>query len=88
DHIAIDFLGATTTYSQLSRQVAQAAETLRRAGIGRGDVVGLILPNCPQHVVLAYAAWRIGAIVAEHNPLAPAAQIREQIEIHHGKVII
>ena len=68
--------------------MARAAEALRRLGVGRGDVVGVILPNCPQHVVIAYAAWRIGAIVAEHNPLAPAAQIREQIELHHGRVII
>ncbi len=85
---ARDFLGATTTYSQLETQVARAAEALRGLGVGRGDVIGLILPNCPQHVVLAYAAWRIGAIVAEHNPLAPAAQLREQFHIHRGRVII
>lgn len=88
DHVALDFLGSETTYAQLSRHVARAAQTLTELGVRRGDVVGVILPNCPQHVVIAYAAWRIGAIVAEHNPLAPAAQIREQIAIHGGKVII
>ena len=88
DRAALDFLGATTTYSQLETQVARAAEALRGMGVGRGDVIGVILPNCPQHVVLAYAAWRIGAIVAEHNPLAPAAQLREQFHIHRGRVII
>ena len=88
DRVALDFLGRPTTYRRLSEQVDHAAEALRRLGVGRGDVVGVILPNCPQHVVIAYAAWRIGAIVAEHNPLAPAAQIREQIEIHGGRVMI
>ncbi|MGK2349313.1 AMP-binding protein [Actinomyces sp. W5033] len=88
DGLALDFLGASTTYAQLSRQVAQAAEALRALGVGPGDVVGVILPNCPQHVVIAYAVWRLGAILAEHNPLAPAAQLREQIEIHRGQVII
>ena len=88
DRIALDFLGSSTTYAQLSRQVARAAEALRTLGVRPGDVVGVILPNCPQHAVLAYAAWRLGAIVAEHNPLAPAAQLREQIEIHRGTVII
>ena len=88
DRVAIDFLGATTTYARLSQQVDRAAQALRRLGVGPGGVVGVILPNCPQHVVIAYAAWRIGAIVAEHNPLAPAAQIREQIEIHGGRVMI
>ena len=88
DRVALDFLGRPTTYRRLSEQVDHAAEALRRLGVGRGDVVGVILPNCPQHVVIAYAAWRIGAIIAEHNPLAPAAQIREQIELHRGRVII
>ena len=88
DRIALDFLGSSTTYAQFSRQVARAAEALRALGVRPGDVVGIILPNCPQHAVLAYAAWRLGAIVAEHNPLAPAAQLREQIEIHRGTVII
>ncbi|QQO77715.1 AMP-binding protein [Actinomyces sp. HMT897] len=88
ERVALDFMGATTTYAALSGQVARAAEALRSLGVRAGDVVGLILPNCPQHVVIAYAAWRIGAIVAEHNPLAPAAQIREQIRIHRGTVLI
>ncbi|WP_103064215.1 AMP-binding protein [Actinomyces qiguomingii] len=88
DRIALDFMGRATTYRELSQQVARAAEALHRLGVGRGDVVGVILPNCPQHVVIAYAAWLLGAIVAEHNPLAPAAQIREQIQMHHGGVII
>ena len=88
DRVALDFLGASTSYARLLKQVAQTAEALRRLGVGRGDIVGVILPNCPQHVVLAYAAWRLGAIVAEHNPLAPVSQIRHQIDIHDGKVII
>lgn len=88
ERIALDFLGRSTTYAQLAEQVGRAAEALRRLGVGRGDVVGVILPNCPQHVVLAYAAWRIGAILAEHNPLAPASQVREQIEMHQGRVVI
>ncbi|MDO5064238.1 MAG: AMP-binding protein, partial [Actinomyces bowdenii] len=88
EQVALDFLGATTTYAQFARQAARAAEALRSLGVGAGDVVGLILPNCPQHAVLAYAAWRLGAIVAEHNPLAPAAQLREQFHIHGGRVVI
>ncbi|WP_244963428.1 AMP-binding protein [Actinomyces trachealis] len=88
ERIAIDFMGATTTYTELSDQVSRAAEALRRAGVSKGDVVAVVLPNCPQHVVLAYAVWRIGAILAEHNPLAPAAQLREQMELHGGRVVI
>jgi len=86
--IAVDFLGTNITYAQLHAQVQRAAEALRRLGVRKGDVVAAILPNCPQHLVLAYATWRIGAVLAEHNPLAPSSQIEEQLKLHGGKLII
>ncbi|MBM0259638.1 AMP-binding protein, partial [Micromonospora sp. 4G55] len=67
--VALDFFGSTTTYAQLDAQVARAAEALRRLGVGAGDRVALVLPNCPQHVIAFYAALRLGAVVVEHNPL-------------------
>lgn len=67
--VALDFFGATTTYSQLGTEVAKAAEGLRRLGVRAGDRVALIMPNCPQHVVAFYAVLRLGAVVVEHNPL-------------------
>lgn len=79
DGIALDFYGATTTYRELGAQVAKAAEGLRALGVGRGDRVALILPNCPQHVVAFYAALRLGAIVVEHNPLYTAEELAYQL---------
>lgn len=87
DRVAIDFIGATMTYRELGEQVKQAASLLAMAGIRKGDPVAIILPNCPQHVILAYATWSLGAIVAEHNPLAPPREIKEQLDNHGGKVI-
>ncbi|MDO4791711.1 MAG: AMP-binding protein [Buchananella hordeovulneris] len=88
ERVAIDFLGETTTYAEMTAQVAKAAEVLRRAGVGHGDVVAVCLPNCPQHAVVFYAITRLGAIVAEHNPLAPAAQLRAQLAAHGARVVI
>ena len=55
---ALDFFGAVTTYRELGEQVERAAEGLRRLGVGAGDRVALVLPNCPQHVVAFYAILR------------------------------
>ncbi|MBN1174743.1 MAG: AMP-binding protein, partial [Micromonosporaceae bacterium] len=87
-HVALDFFGATTTYAQLMDQVLRGAEALRRLGVAQGDRVGLILPNCPQHVVAFYAALRIGAIVVEHNPLYTADELAVQLADHGAKVVI
>ena len=88
DRVAIDFLGATTTYRELLEASERAARLLHDAGVRRGDRVALIMPNCPQHVVAVYGALRLGAIVAEHNPLAPAEELRAQLERHEGRVVV
>ena len=88
ERVALDFLGATTTYAQLSDQVSRAAEALRRTGVGPGDRVALILPNCPQHVVAFYAVLRLGAIVVEHNPLYTADELAHQLADHGATVAI
>jgi acetyl-CoA synthetase len=56
--------GAVTrlTYRDLSRQVAQAANALRRLGLKKGDVVGLYAPMVPEAVVAMMAVLKIGAI--------------------------
>ena len=88
DRVALDFLGATTTYSQLETQVARAAEAAGPWGSGAGTSSGSFFPTALSTWSWPTRPGRIGAIVAEHNPLAPAAQLREQFHIHRGRVII
>ncbi|GIM90797.1 long-chain-fatty-acid--CoA ligase [Paractinoplanes toevensis] len=88
DRVALDFLGAVTTYAQLGDQVARAAEALRGLGVRPGDRVALILPNCPQHVVAFYAVLRLGAVVVEHNPLYTADELAHQLADHGATVAI
>jgi long-chain acyl-CoA synthetase len=85
---ALEFFGAVTTYRELGEQIERAAEGLRRLGVGAGDRVALVLPNCPQHVVAFYATLRLGAIVVEHNPLYTARELRHQFEDHGARVAI
>ncbi|MCR2784413.1 MULTISPECIES: long-chain-fatty-acid--CoA ligase [unclassified Microbacterium] len=85
---ALEFFGEVTTYSQLGEQIQRAAEGLRRLGVGKGDRVAIVLPNCPQHVVAFYAVLRLGGIVVEHNPLYTARELRHQFEDHGASVAI
>ena len=86
--IALDYFGATTTYDEVLDQVLRAANVLYEAGVRRGDVVAIALPNCPQAFVAFYACQRIGAVAAQHNPLAPASEIRGQLGRHGGQTAI
>ena len=77
---AIDFLGRRWTYAELAASVARVAAGLQARGIGKGDRVGLCLPNTPFFVVAYYAVLRIGAIVVNYNPLYVERELAHQIE--------
>ena len=79
DHIAIDFLGATTTYAQLAADVSRAAGLLRDRGVRKGDRVAIALPNCTTHIVTFNAVLRLGAIVVSINPTLAAHGIASQL---------
>jgi len=62
-NVALEFFGATTSYSELDERIIQAANGLRLLGVIPGDRVALVLPNCPQHVIAFHEVLRLGAIV-------------------------
>ena len=86
--VALDFMGAVTTYGSLARQVARAAEALREVGVRPGDRVGIVLPNCSSHVVAFYAVLRLGAIVVEHNPTYTAEELAHQLSDSGATTVI
>ena len=85
---ALEFFGAETSYRDLADQVERAASGLASLGVGPGDRVALILPNCPQHVVAFYAVLRLGAVVVEHNPLYTSTELATMFADHGAKVAI
>lgn len=85
--VALDFMGATTTYRQLVERVQCCAELLRKNGVERGDRVSIASPNCPQFVYIMYACLQIGAVCVLHNPLATPAELKWQLENAEPKLV-
>ena len=85
---AIDFMGRVTTYDQLKAQVDAAAAGLLDLGVTAGDRVAVLLPGCPQNVVVTQAIMRIGAIAVQHNPLYTIGELRAPFEDHEAEVVI
>ena len=88
DAPALEFFGRETTYAALLDAVERAAAGLKALGVGAGDPVAIVLPNCPQHIVAFYAVLRLGAVVVEHNPLYTPRELRKQFEDHGAKTAI
>ena len=67
--ISRDLKEKTVTFAELRDQSSRFANLLRSRGIGRGDVVGGLLPRIPELFVVALGAWRVGAL---YQPLFTA----------------
>ncbi len=80
DRPAIAFMGSTVTFRTLKSRADCLATELARLGLTTGDRVGIMLPNCPQYVIAAFAVLRLGGVVVNLNP---AYTRRELVGIAH-----
>ncbi len=68
--------GVCLSYRELAGRVNQGARWALSAGVGRGTVVGLLMPGGPEYVALWLGITRVGGVVALLNPaLGSAAQL-------------
>jgi long-chain acyl-CoA synthetase len=81
-------LDAKLTYRQLDDQVNRFAAGLQGMGVKRGDRVVVMLPNCPQFIIAAYATWRIGGIVVCCNPLYVPREIEHLVNDSEAETFV
>ena len=69
DAVAVVHGGESITWSGLSARVAAFASGLTQAGVARGEVVAVQLPNIPEFIVAYLAIARLGAVMTTiHMP--------------------
>ncbi len=61
--IAPDGRAIDWRFAELDRAARRLANALAAHGVGRGDRVGVLLPQCAETVVVHCAAYRLGAVV-------------------------
>jgi long-chain acyl-CoA synthetase len=88
DQPALLFKGAALSNAELARQSDACAAAFQHLGVGRGDRVALLLPNCPQFFVAQFAAWKIGAIVAPFNPIYTEQELERPLRDAGAKTIV
>jgi len=81
-------MDAKLTYRQLNDAVNRFALGLQQMGVKQGERVAIMLPNCPQFIIAAYAVWRIGGIVVCCNPLYVPREIEYLINDSGAKTFI
>lgn len=88
DNIALFFEGVKVTYRELGELVDRAANGFAKLGVKKGDVVAIMLINCPQFVISYFGALKCGATVTPVNPLAVAKELRIYLQDTKAKVMV
>ncbi|MFE0151466.1 amino acid adenylation domain-containing protein [Nonomuraea sp. NPDC059007] len=73
--LAVEMDGTRMTYGELDEAGSRLAAALAGSGIGRGDLVALLAPRCPEAVVAMLGVQRAGAAYLPVDPAYPAERI-------------
>jgi cyclohexanecarboxylate-CoA ligase len=80
--------GRRFTYAELGDLISRAAASLRRLGIGAGDIVSVQLPNWWEFAVVTLAAFRIGAVVNPLMPIFRERELRYMLDFAESKALV
>ena len=76
------------SYREFDRTVNRTANMLASHGLGKGDVVSLLLPNSAEYVFAYFACWKIGAIAGPINSLLKPEEIEWAVENSEAKLML
>ncbi len=57
-------------------------------GVGRGDVVAVVLPNSVELVTIMFAAWRLGAALTPVNPALTKPEAQYQVSDSGARLVV
>src|ERR1700754_914898 len=80
DHEAIVFPHARFSYGEVADRAKLAARSLAALGVGRGDHVGLLMPNCPDFVFSFFGIQLLGAVAVPINTRFRARELAFVVE--------
>jgi long-chain acyl-CoA synthetase len=80
--------GRRFTYAEFEVAVNRAAALLGAQGIGKGDVVSLLMPNSAEYIIAYFACWELGAIAGPVNSLLKEHEIEFVMNNSEAKAIL
>ena len=75
----LDFMGRRYSYGETLNGAHRVACGLKALGYGRGDRIGLFLPNVPHYVAAYYGILKLGATVVNFSPLYTVEELAAQV---------
>ena len=80
--------GRTVSYAQLADAIGIAAYNLAQRGFKKGEVFGILSPNCPEYGIAFHAVATLGGIVTPINPLYTRHEIAHQLKDSGARFLV
>jgi len=85
---AVIFRGKRIRYGELAAWTRDLASGLHQIGLKKGDRVAIMLPNCPQYIVVYYAILKLGGVVVNVNPMYVERELEFQLQDAGAQTIV
>ncbi|HEX6718898.1 MAG TPA: 4-coumarate--CoA ligase family protein [Pyrinomonadaceae bacterium] len=80
--------GRKIPYAQLADLISIAAYNLAQRGFRKGDVCGILSPNCPEYAIAFHAVATLGGIVTPINPLYTKYEVGHQLKDSGARFLV
>lgn len=88
DRLAVIYKDQRLDYATVLARIEKTAGLLQRRGIGKGDIVALVMKNSLAFVELAFAASHIGALFLPVNFRLAADEVRYIVDHSGAKLVL
>ncbi len=80
--------GRRFSYAEFYAAVNRTAALLVSQGVGKGDVVSLLMPNSTEYIIAYFACWKLGALAGPVNSLLKPHELVYIISNSEAKVLL
>src|ERR1044071_6044182 len=80
--------GRKVTFQQLADSISIVAHNLSERGFKKGEVFGILSPNCPEYAIAFHAVATLGGIVTPINPLYTRQEIAHQLKDSGARFLV
>ncbi len=80
--------GRQFSYREFENAVWRVAGMLGAQGVGKGDVVSLLLPNSVEYIIAYFACWELGALAGPVNGHLKAQEIEYVVSNSEAKLML
>ena len=88
DSDAYEYFGTKCTFANLVKRIEEISGAYYAAGVRKGDIVTIVMPNTPEAVISIYALNRIGAVSNILHPLSAQEEIMNHINRVKSKILL